>query len=449
MTSRRKFIKDSSIAFAGISTLPHGCDPVKKISPNDKIRVGAIGAGIMGFKNIDFSLQIPGVELAGVCDLYSGRLERAKERYGKSLQVTNNYHEMINRSDIDAVIVSTSDHWHDQISIDAMRAGKAVYCEKPMVHHIEEGRAVIQTERETGQIFQVGSQGVSSLLCAKAKELYFKGEIGQLIMIECWRDRQSALGAWNYSIPTDASENSVRWDLFQGDAPKQPYDPIRFFRWRNFQDYGTGVAGDLFVHLFSELHTILDSKGPHRIYTTGGLRYWKDGRDVPDVMIGCFDYPKTNNHPAFNLQLRVNFVDGKGGGSGTRLIGSEGVMELSWDSLTLNYNKMKSAPGFGGWDSFDTFSSKEQQAFQKAYNEKYGAITNREQKNQYIYIQPEGANDSISHHKNFYNAMRGDFKIIEDASFGLRAAAPSLAANKSYFEKKIIYWDPEKMELIS
>lgn len=448
MTSRRKFIKASSIALAGISALPHSCDPKKIISANDRIRVGAIGAGIMGFKNIDFSLQIPGIELAGVCDLYSGRLERAKERYGKGLFTTNDYREMINRSDIDAVIISTSDHWHDKISIDAMRAGKAVYCEKPMVHHIEEGKALIQVERETGQVFQVGSQGVSSLLCAKAKELYFNGEIGQLIMIESWRDRHSTLGAWNYSIPTDASKETVSWDLFQGDAPQHPYDPVRFFRWRNFQDYGTGIAGDLFVHLFSELHTILNSTGPNRIYTTGGLRYWKDGRDVPDVMIGCFDYPKTNNHPEFNLQLRVNFVDGKGGGSGTRLIGSEGVMELGWNDLTINYNKMVSAPGFGGWDSFDTFSSKEQKEFRRAYKEKYGNITAQDQKNQTIYIEPEGASDSLTHHKNFYDAMRGNFKIVEDAAFGFRAAAPSLAANKSYFEKKIIHWDPEKMELI-
>lgn len=129
-------------------------------------------------------------------------------------------------------------------------------------------------------------------------------------------DRHSANGAWQYSIPTDANANTVDWENFQGDAPKRPYDPIRFFRWRNYQDYGTGVAGDLFVHLFSALHAVTSSKGPNRILATGGLRYWKDGRDVPDVIMGLYDYPATKEHSAFNLQMRVNFVDGSEGERG-------------------------------------------------------------------------------------------------------------------------------------
>jgi hypothetical protein len=101
-----------------------------------------------------------------------------------------------------------------------------------------------------------------------------------------------------------------------------PYDPVRFFRWRNYQDYGTGIAGDLFVHLFSGLHTITSSNGPNRIYATGGLRYWKDGRDVPDIITGLCDYPATSKHPAFTLQLRENFEDGSRSGERLRLIGT-------------------------------------------------------------------------------------------------------------------------------
>ena len=122
---------------------------------------------------------------------------------------------------------------------------------------------------------------------------------------------------------------SIDFDFFLGDTPKVPYDLKRFFRWRNYQDYGTGVAGDMFVHAFSSLNYIISSNGPKRALSTGGLRYWKDGRNVPDINICLYDYPKTKNHEAFNASLRVNFISGSGGGSGFKLIGTEGAMEVS------------------------------------------------------------------------------------------------------------------------
>jgi predicted dehydrogenase len=203
--------------------------------------------------------------LVGVCDLYTGRLDRTQELYGKGVFTTKDYGEILDRSDIDAVIIATSDHWHDRISIDALNKGKHVYCEKPMVHKLEEGAAVIAAQKKTGKVMQIGSQRVSSIVTQKTKEIFESGVIGDLVLVETWMDRQSALGAWQYSIPTDANAGTVDWKRFLGDAPKVPYDPVRFFRWRNYQDYGTGIAGDLFVHLFSGLHTVTSSKGPDRI----------------------------------------------------------------------------------------------------------------------------------------------------------------------------------------
>jgi len=157
-------------------------------------------------------------------------------------------------------------------------------------------------------------------------------------------------------------------DRFLGDAPKRPYDPVRFFRWRNYQDYGTGVAGDLFVHLISAVHFALDSKGPERIFSSGSLSYWKDGRDVPDVLTGIMDYPKTATHSAFQMQLRVNFADGSGGSNRTRFFGSEGMMEWEGDKFTLRKQKLSVAPGFGGWDTYNVFSSAQQKEFEKWIN---------------------------------------------------------------------------------
>ena len=179
-----------------------------------------------------------------------------------------------------------------------MNAGKAVYLEKPMVQHIDQGRAVMEAQRTTGQIFQVGSQGMSSLGNEKAKALYEAGAIGELNYAEGFWARNSPTGAWQYDIPDDASEETVDWNRFLGDAPRMEFDPVRFFRWRNYSDYGTGVSGDLFVHLFSSLHFVTSSMGPNRVMSTGGLRYWKDGRDAPDIVLGMFDYPATETHPS-------------------------------------------------------------------------------------------------------------------------------------------------------
>jgi predicted dehydrogenase len=186
---------------------------------------------------------------------------------------------------------------------------------------------------------QVGSQGMSSLGNEKAKALFEAGAIGQLNYAEGFWARNSPGGAWQYDIPDDASEKTVDWKRFLKNYPDRPYDSKRFFRWRCYKDYGTGVSGDLFVHLFSSLHFIVSSMGPQKVMATGGLRYWKDGREVPDILLGMFDYPQTEKHPAFNLSLRVNFVDGTGDNTYLRLVGNEGSMIVEWDKVTLTKNK--------------------------------------------------------------------------------------------------------------
>jgi predicted dehydrogenase len=220
-----------------------------------------------------------------------------------------------------------------------MNAGKHVYCEKPMVHDISEGSAVVEAQKRNKLVYQVGSQGLSSLGNEKAKELLKDGAIGKLNYAEGFWARMSPTGAWQYPIPSDASPKTVGWDAFVANTNKRPFDATRFFRWRNYRDYGTGVSGDLFVHLFSSLHFVTGSLGPNKVLSTGGLRFWKDGREVPDVMLGMFDYPETPEHPAFNLSLRVNFVDGTGGTNYLRMVGSEGSMTVEWDKVTLYKNK--------------------------------------------------------------------------------------------------------------
>ncbi len=304
----------------------------RKISPNDKIRIATIGMGIMGHADTKTALKVPGVELVSVADLYSGRLERVKEMYGNNIQVTRDYMEIINRKDIDAVIVATADLWHSRISIEALKAGKAVYCEKPMVHEISEGLGVIDAWKKSKKTMQIGSQRVSSIAVQKAGEAIQKGAIGELSMVVANFDRQSATGAWEYTMPSDASPATVDWKAYIKGMKDEPYDPKKFFWWRNYREFGTGVAGDLFVHLISGINVITNSKGPNKIYSSGQIAYWNDGRNVPDVMAGIMEYPKTAEHPEFQVMLRVDFISGNSESGGTQFIGSEGVltMEGEW-----------------------------------------------------------------------------------------------------------------------
>ncbi|HXE04436.1 MAG TPA: Gfo/Idh/MocA family oxidoreductase, partial [Bryobacteraceae bacterium] len=185
-------------------------------SPNDKIQIALIGCGGMGQGDAHLATSLPGVKLIAACDCYDGRLQHMKEVYGPDTLTTRNYKEIVDRNDIDAVIVATPDHWHSRISIDCMNGGKHVYCEKPMVHEIEEGKGVIDAQKKSGKVFQVGSQYRSSLMYLKAHELYKAGAIGELNMVEAWLDRNTATGAWEYTIPPDANTTTCDWTQFQG-----------------------------------------------------------------------------------------------------------------------------------------------------------------------------------------------------------------------------------------
>lgn len=183
----------------------------KKITANDKVRIGVIGYGVQGHFDLRTALKVPGVELAGICDLYNGRLENAKEQFGKELFTTNNYKDILDKKDIDAVLICTHDVWHARIALDALAKGKHVYCEKPMVYKIAEGYPVMAAAKKSGKVFQVGSQRVSSIGYAKAKELLAAGEIGKLNMVNAVYDRQSSIGAWEYTIPKDADATTTNW----------------------------------------------------------------------------------------------------------------------------------------------------------------------------------------------------------------------------------------------
>ena len=441
-TSRREFLQAVAGATAAAPTMLRAqTAPPRTVAPNDRIRVGIFGVGIRGLADLRSALRVPGVELTAVADVYDGRLTLARELWGNQVFTTRDYREALARPDLDAVIVATPDHWHMPMAVDAMKAGKDVYVEKPMVQDLDEGPRIIEAARQTGRIVQVGSQHVSSIVYAKARELFRAGAIGELNLVEAWINRNSSMGAWQYSIPPDASPQTIDWDRFLGRAPKRPFDPVRLFRWRNYREYGTGIPGDLFVHLFTGIHFVLDALGPTRVIASGGRRKWNDGRDVPDVMLALYDYPKTATHPAFTLSLKVNFAEGAGDAYVFRFVGPEGVLTIGDNSVTLARRPPAREPG----QTADTFAKATQDAFMKEYRAKYPERPELQPRSDETYAAPARYSSADDHVRTFFEAVRTRRPVVEDAVFGLRAAGPALLANHSYFENRAIGWDAEKM----
>jgi predicted dehydrogenase len=354
--------------------------------------------------------RVANTRMTALCDVYQPHLEQAQRLADPRAFTTRDYREILNRSDVDAVIISTTDHWHEEITIAALEAGKPVYLEKPMTQKIEEAHRVIGVEKRTGVPLIIGSQRTSSILYEKARDLIEAGEIGNLNFVEGYWDRRSAIGAWQYSMPPSASPRNVDWETYRKSMPRMEFDPKHFFRWRNYSAYGTGVAGDLFVHLFSGMHMILGSYGPTRLMGTGGLRYWHDDRDAEDVVLGIYDYPETDNHPGFNLALRVNFADGSGGGSGIRLVGSDGVIDIGWNNTTLRKWRQPRLPGMSIGD-LDAGTREEYEAYYaERYPETRAQIIDPDE---FVYRAPEGYDDRYDH-DGYDHDEYGDAPYEED-----------------------------------
>lgn len=425
-----------------------------RVAPNDRVRIATIGMGIIGFIDTDTALMVPGVELVAAADTYASRRERVQEVYGRHVAVYTDYRELLARDDVDAVLICTPDHLHAPMSIDAMRAKKAVYCEKPMTRTVDEGPEVIKVAGETKAVFQVGSQYASSILYEKTRDLIAAGEIGELNSVEARLNRNSSIGAWQYSIPLDATPETVDWDRFLGNAPKRPFDKTRYFRWRNYWDYGTAVAGDLYVHLFTGIHLATGALGPDRVVAMGGLRYWDDGRDVYDVIMGLLNYPKTDAHPGFTVSLQTNFVDGGGGGEYFRFVGSEGTITAGWTELVVSKvgivdaHEHTAEQVLHGYNSVVTWSAAQQAAFAEDWHRSrpspaFKPPLGGEQR----FVVPTGYDSRLDHFVNFFNSVRDGAPVFEDAAFGHRAAAPALLCNDSYRANKVLTWDPVNMKV--
>lgn len=411
----------------------------RAVAASDRVRFASIGTGTRGCELLQASLAVPGVECVAVCDLYDSRHEAALESVQKQVPATRSYHEILDRKDVDAVIIAVPDHQHRRIVLDACAAGKDVYCEKPMSHTVEDGFAMVEAVRRGNHIMQVGSQRVSSIVYEKARDIYASGALGDVFFIEGSSDRNSASGAWVYPIPPDASEQTIDWNAFLQDAPKRPFDAARFFRWRCFSDYGEGLAGDLFVHLLSGIYFIAGmNEVPKRAQSTGGLFRWKDGRDFPDLIETVYDFSNVR------ISLRCNLNNA--GGEPIRFYGTRGTMEIIGQTLTFTPQDASPKP--------ETYSTRGwPEKLRKEYLAQWAAEHPQPGPLDYNVVEaetftaPTGYSDVSAHQANFFDAVRSRKPTVENEEFGNRAAIGCHLANYAYFKKTIATWDGDKKKI--
>ena len=436
--SRREFVGMSAAAGASLAanTLgplpPHLVPDPGAVAASDRVRFGMIGVGMQGSGLLSQAITLPGVECAAACDLYDGRHTLAREIVRADLPVTRRYQELLDNKEIDCIVAAVPDHWHKQVVVDAVSAGKDIYCEKPMSHSAADGVAMVDAAKRSGRIVQIGSQRVSSQVCAKAKELIAQGTLGDLMLVEGWLGRNDPTGAWEYPPPPDLSPKNLDWDTWQGTVPKRPFDPVIFARWRCWKEYGTGVAGDLLVHLVSGMMFMLGINAPPKqASAVGGIRRWKDGRNMPDVQAVVYDYDGLPVYMRLNLGTEMPET--------YRIQGSKGLLEVTGSALTLTPQSGK-----------DQYPSYYTGSYPRALRQAYLAKWHEE--NDPKMGQPVTMPETISfsgpdfddirpHQWTFFEAVRTRKPVVEDVVFGHHAALACHMANESYFRRGAVSWD--------
>jgi len=424
--NRRDFVKSAVAAGAVASVLGKPVLSNRVIGANDRVNVGMIGVGGRGRDLLNW-VRTTGMmpktpaQIVAVCDVYAKRKRLAAE--AAKCDGYMDYREVLERKDVDAVIIATPDHWHAKIAIEAMNKGKDVYLEKPMTHTIEEAKAVYETVKKTGRVLQVGSQTTSSDQWWQARKAIQDGMIGQLIMSQGSYHRNSTNGEWNWTINPDAGpdgkdDDYIDWKTWLGDAPPRKYDADRFFRFRKYWDYSGGIATDLFYHVMAPLNICWgEAQFPYRVVGTGGIYIFKDEREVPDTFMLAADYAKGHSVVLSSSMANDTHIPGLiRGHEGTIVMVPDGQFEGHVESIAVTPQKI---------------------AKQK-FKEKYGTLE-----------MVLACEQRESHMENFLRCVQTRETPVLDALTGYKALVAIQMAVQSYREGKVLYFDEQKQMVVS
>ncbi|MCF8373428.1 MAG: Gfo/Idh/MocA family oxidoreductase [Bacteroidales bacterium] len=397
------------------------------------------------------------IVINGVCDIWDQNAEYAQltcaniNRVGSVGNMAklptrySTYQELLAAPDIDAVIIATPDHWHGTITIAAAKAGKHVYCEKPMTWTVPETFEVVKAVKENNVVFQLGHQNRQNESYFKAKEAYDKGILGKVNLVEVTTNRNSPNGAWVYDIDPTAGPHNIDWKQFIGPAPDHPFSPERFFRWRCWWDYSTGLSGDLFTHEYDAMNQILGLGIPHSAVSSGGIYFYKDGRTVPDVLQQTFEYPHKDLTLMYSASLASNMH------RGNRIMGHDAYMEVGGnlqifaDRESTKYKEKiqnhlidPNIPIYSftpGMKQVDAITSATEQYFVGR-----GLL--------YTYRHGKRVDTTHLHIKDWLDCIRTGDQPECNVDVGFEEAISAHMGTIAYRENRKVYWDEEKQEII-
>jgi len=397
------------------------------------------------------------IDLTAVCDVFDVRAQRGLDastnKVGPTAEKSTvgatrflRYTDLLESPDVDAVLIATPDHWHAQMCIDAAAAGKHIYVEKAMTREEEETHRMYDAVKNSDIVFQLGHQQRQTESHIKAREVVQAGILGPITLVETTTNRNDPWGAWVWDIHEEGNENTIDWEQFQGPAPnKYPFSLERFFRWRCWFDYGTGLSGDLFSHEYDAINQILDLGIPKTAVSSGGIYYFKDGRDVPDTWQVVLEYPNRDLTLVYSATLangkwrgRVfmghdatmevdNGLTIRAEGSSTRYEEKidEGIIDTSRPMFTFQ-------PGFTGLDALTSATAE--------YFARRGLL--------YTYRGGKLVNAYHLHIAEWLDVIRNGGETSCNIERGFEEAISCHMATRSYLEKRQVEWDPVARRIV-
>ncbi|MGJ5814170.1 Gfo/Idh/MocA family oxidoreductase [Paludibaculum fermentans] len=412
------------------------------LGANDRITIGQIGLGSRGYYETTITARNSGVDLAAVCDVFQPLAEMTKQKVGGKVEAYTDFRRVIERKDIDAVFVSTPDHWHAPISILACQAGKDVYCEKPLSHTVEEGRRMVQAARKHNRIFQVGSQQRSAPHFAKCAELVQGGYIGEVSDIDCWIVSNEYPQGFGH-VPDSAVPAGLDWDLYLGPAPKAAYNRNRYiWNWRWFWDYSGGNMTDWGAHHIDSIHQIMNVTAPKSVAATGG-RLLKDNRDTPDSFLATFEYPGfTVRFANSQVGMRMDRY------AGTIFYGTKGTLFVDRKGYQVIPSKFSAIVRSDVDQVADMLASRKRELTGEKRPRGPAAATPplcEPIEVTGLSLDPE---IQIVHVQNFLDAVKSRKRPFADVEVGHTSIVPCHLANIAYRTRRTLHWNAKEEEIL-